>query len=488
MHYVGVVIGIYVSFFLMTKCLPPEVIGLTNVVYNAAYLLSTLALLGSGSSGMRFFPFFKDEKSGNHGFFYYYRMLPVIGIVLFSILYLAFKEPIISYFSVKSRLFTDFFYYVLPLFWVLTFWVFFENYANIFMRIAVPKAVREVGMRLLQIGILLAYYYHWIDNAGLILTYIGCYALCMFTTGFYSMHIGCTVTKHDWSFITPELRRKFLTYTGFLMISAISSSIMNQIDAFMLTGMKGLYDVGIYAIVQHMAEVVNMPNRSITPIASPLAAEAMKEGDYGQVRSLFRKVSVHQTLAACILMLFIWINLDNIYTLIPRGEDYAAGRWAVLFQGLGRIFAAAVTFGTVLISFSRYYYWTLILTIFLTVLTICTNLYFIPLYGLNGAALATMITLGVSNLLLLILVFRLLKCHPLSWAHLRILVVVTILFGLNWLIPALPESTTLWWMAVVDIVVRSGILFIICVVLVYKFQISEQINGIIDNYWGKLKR
>lgn len=488
-HYVGVVIGIFVTFFLMTKCFKghEEVIGLTGVMYEIAYILSTLALFGSGSSGMRFFPYFKDEKTGHHGFFYFYRALPLFGIVFFSTLFLLFKEPITLYFSEKSPLLNDHFYYVLPLFWVLTGWVFFENFANIFMRIAIPKVVREIVMRLFQAGIFVAFYYEFLGATGVVIAYIACYGLCMLTTAIYSCRIGCTETRHDWNFITPELRNRFLKYTGFLMIAAISSCVMNMVDKVMLGGMKGLYDVGVYSIVIYMAEVINMPSRSITPISSPLAAEAMKEGDLQKAQMLFRQVSVHQMLASSILLLIVWVNLDNIYLLIPGGMAYAVGKTAVLYQGIGRVFSGTLNFGNQLLSFSKYYYWTLVIAVVLAVLSIYTNLYFIPRLGLTGAALATLISLALSNILLQTVVSCALKCHPFSWAHLRILIIVGILFGLNMMIPEIATPDDSWWLVCIDIALRSSILCIIALVLIYYLHVSDQVNGIIDKYIGTKK-
>ena len=266
-NYIGVVLGIFVQFYIVAKYLDPEVIGLSKVVYEVAFLLSTLALLGSGSTGMRFFPYFKDEKKGNNGFLYYYLLFPIVGVMLMTLIYVCLRGPIEGYFSAKSPLFNEHFYYVIPMMVVLAFWVWSENYANINMRIALPKAVREVGMRLMMLGIYMAYGLGYIGVTGLIVGFIICYGLCMVTATAYSLSIGSRSLKHDWSFVTPDLRSKVLKYAGFLMLATISGNVIQQMDIFMLSGVKGLYSAGIYTIVVYMAEIVNMPSRNITPIS-----------------------------------------------------------------------------------------------------------------------------------------------------------------------------------------------------------------------------
>ncbi|MCF0178872.1 MAG: lipopolysaccharide biosynthesis protein [Bacteroidales bacterium] len=473
-NYVGVILGIFVQFYIVTKYIDPTVIGLTKVIYEIAFLCSGLAMLGLPSSGMRFFPFFKNKENGNNGFLFYFLLIPTIGTVIVSTVYVLLKRPLLGYFSEKSPEFSEFFYWVVPFILILTFWQVFENYANINMRIAVPKAIREIGMRLFMLAIYLLYAFHYIDVAGLVAGFLMGYGLCFVCTGVYSLHIGSRTLKHDWSFIKPDLRKNFLNYTGFLVIANVSGNIMSQLDSFMLSGVKGMYSVGIYTIVLYMAEVVNMPSRNITPISAPLAAEAMKNEDIKTAQDLYKQVSVHQCLATACLLLIVWANLDNIYAVIPNGEIFSEGRWAVLYLGLSKLIYGTLNFGNTLISYSKYYYWTLFITIFLTILTICTNLYFIPRLGLSGAALATLITCVISYSYQQYIVQIKLKANPFSWRHLRIVAMLCILFAFNYFIPSMRESSP--WL---DIVVRTTLICVPAIVMVYYFKISPQINWFI---------
>ena len=473
-NYIGVILGIFVQFYIVTKYIDPTVIGLTKVIYEIAFLCSGFALMGLPSSGMRFFPFFKDKENGNNGFLFYFLLIPTIGSIIVSLIYILLKEPILGYFGEKSPEFSQFFYWVVPFILILTFWQVFENYANINMRIAVPKGIREVGMRLFMLAIYLLYAFNYINVTGLVAGFVIGYGLCLLCTGSYSLCIGSRSLKHDWSFIKPDLRKDFMYYTAFLIIANVSGNIMSQLDSFMLSGVKGMYSVGIYTIVLYMAEVVNMPSRNITPISAPLAADAMKNNDIKTAQGLYKQVSIHQCLATSCLLLIVWANLDNIYSVIPNGDIFSEGRWAVLFLGLSKLIYGTLNFGNTLISYSKYYYWTLFITIFLTVLTICTNLYFIPRLGLSGAALATLITCVISYSYQQYIVQVKLKANPFSWRHLRIVAMLCILFGVNYIIPSM-RSISPW----LDIVVRTTLIVVLATVMIYYFQISPQINWFI---------
>ena len=81
--YVGVAVGIITTFFIQTKALQPEQIGLIDVLLQCSILFSGLALLGTTSSAMRYYPFFKDEEQRDHGFFGWTLLVPLVGFTLF---------------------------------------------------------------------------------------------------------------------------------------------------------------------------------------------------------------------------------------------------------------------------------------------------------------------------------------------------------------------------------------------------------------------
>jgi len=469
--YLGAVLGFITQFFIVTKFLNPEVIGLTKIFYEVGMLCTGFALLGTTNSGMRFFPYFKDHNKANNGFFFYYTLIPLIGFVLISCIYCLCKEPIISFFSAKSPVFTDFFYLVIPLMFILVFLQLFENYSNINMKIAFSKGVREVGLRVFLIISYILYALGIIDINGLIYTFMASYGLCLIINLIYIRNTTITSFRHDCSFITPEIKRQFLQYTGFLLLAAVSGNIMSQLDLFMLSSVKGMYSAGVYTVALYMANVVDMPSRSILAISTPLAADSLKNGDMAEAEKLYRKVSIHQLMITGILFILLWINMDNIYSVLPNGEKFAEGRYVVLFLCLSKIITTTLGFGGILIQYSRYYYWTLFFSVFLTVLTIFTNLWFIPRMGISGAALATFITCLLSYGWQQYLVQRKVKANPLTWKTVEVLVIIIALWAINKCIPSL--SVVSPWL---DIAVRSALISALAVFAVLKLRISQEVN------------
>ncbi len=67
MTYMGVAVGFFTTFFVLTRWLSPEEIGLTRLLVEIATIASTLALLGLTSSISRYFPSFKEGGRRGRG-------------------------------------------------------------------------------------------------------------------------------------------------------------------------------------------------------------------------------------------------------------------------------------------------------------------------------------------------------------------------------------------------------------------------------------
>lgn len=102
-NYIGVGIGFFVSFFVLTRYLTQEEVGLTRVMVDAAMLFSSLASLGANASIVRFFPHFRDG-SRHHGVFGWSVLLPLAGFLLFALFFLLFRQPLLDAYSVGAPL------------------------------------------------------------------------------------------------------------------------------------------------------------------------------------------------------------------------------------------------------------------------------------------------------------------------------------------------------------------------------------------------
>lgn len=485
-NYVGIAIGFLTTFFVLTAYLTQEEIGLSRVLIDAAILFSSFAQLGTSSSIIRFFPFFKDEDKKHHGFFFWTLVVPLVGFLVFLIVAKLLQNTIIQTFSKNSELFVTYYRYVFPLALFMLYQGVFEANANVLMRIVVPKFVREVGVR---VGLLIAYllygYWHVIDLNGLVIGFCITYFIAAVVDFFYLFTLGKISFKPDFSIFTKPLLKDIVFYTLFLLLNAITVNVMPMLNTFFLSAGMGLAFTGIYAIANYIATVVEVPNRSLNAIVQPEISESFKNKDYAHAETLCKSVSLHLMLSSALIFFFIWINIDALFMLLPNGEQYEAGKSVVVILGIAKIIGSTLFVSSSALNYSKYYYWSLFFTLILTGSAILLNVLLIPRMGMDGAAMSQLLSYTLFYLLLLILVKIKLGINILSLAHVKVIVLLIGLVIMNHLCQGyigpvffkLPCSEKVAFFA--ESIVRSLFLLMASIWVCYKWNISDEINRII---------
>ena len=497
--YIGVAVGIITTFFVQTKYLTTEEIGLVDVLLQSALLFSGLAQLGTNTSAMRYYPYFKDEDNRDHGFFGWTLIVPLIGFAVFLCCFFALRGPIASFFSEKSALFIDYIYYVIPLAFFMLYISVFETNSNLLMRIVVPRFIREVGLRVLTLVIYLLYGFHVLSLTGMVIAFCVSYGLATIVNIIYLLTLHRVSFRIEKKYITPKLKRDFLIYTLFLITSALAGNITPLLNRYFVAGKQGLAIGGILTIAIYIASLVEMPYRSLGSISKPQISQAMADGNVKEADRICKSVSLHQLLVGSLVFFLIWINIDTIFSLLPNGGVFRAGKWAVLILCLSRLVNSTLNVGTTVLSYSKIYYYSLFFTILLTVLAWWLNARWVPVdgdaeKGLMGAAFATLVAYMVHYTLLLALIRWKIGTLPLSSKQLLVILVVGVLFGLDWL---WSRTLTPWFASqfskpvfglVVDSVLKSTIFLVIGLLSVYKLKISQSVNGVIDKGIGLIRK
>ncbi|MBO4328456.1 MAG: lipopolysaccharide biosynthesis protein [Bacteroidales bacterium] len=484
--YLGVAIGAFTTFVVLTHFLTEEEIGLTRVLVEAATMLSGLAQLGTSASILRFYPYFKDEEHHDHGFFFWTLVVPLVGFLIFCLLYLALQVPVKGYFEQNSKLFNDYYYFVLPLAFCLVYMTIFESNANVLLKIVVPKFVREVLVRVLSLAVYVLYGLRVLSLDGFVIAFCGVYAVAMLVDLVYLFRMKRISLKPDRAFLTKPLRKDYALYTLFLVVGAVAATITPFLNTFFVSGMLGLKTTGVFTIAVFIASVVEVPFRSLGAIAQPHISQAVKDNDIGQVNDLCKTVSLHQLLVGGLLFFLIWANIDVIYDVLPNGDRYRDGKWVVFFFGLYKLVYSTLNVGATVLNYSKKYYFSLIFTFLMTGMGIAFNLWLIPRFGMVGSAMATLLANLLYYALMLGFNRWVIKTNLFSWKQLVVLALVGVLFALDalwtrYLTPfAYRWVANGFWAGLLNAVVKSVVWLALSAAIVYRLKISLSVNDLIN--------
>ncbi len=118
----------------------------------------------------------------------------------------------------------------------------------------------------------------------------------------------------------------------------------------------------------------------------------------------------------------------------------------------------------------RYFSYMLLFYMFLIVLT---NYIFIPVFGIIGAAIATMVSKAIFNFVKFIFLYRKYKLQPFTFKTVLLYLIGIVAYAVSLLLPEFSNY-------VIDIVVRSAVITTVFIIPVYYFNISEDINSRIN--------
>ncbi len=134
----------------------------------------------------------------------------------------------------------------------------------------------------------------------------------------------------------------------------------------------------------------------------------------------------------------------------------------------------------------------MLFTFSLVILTVFTNLFFIPIYGMSGASLGTFLSIIVYIVLLLGFLQWKVNVSPLSFNLLKITGIVLLMLGISWgwkmtLSPLITDVFSNYTFALfMDALLKTFVSLGIGVVLVYVFRVSEDVNSLARKYLGKI--
>ena len=476
--YLGVAVGFVTTFFVITRFLSAEDIGLARVMTDAATLFIGLAQLGTNASILRFYPYFVSDTSAGtrhneHGFFFWTIVVPMVGFLLVALLFMLCYKPLSSWFGEKSPLFVNYYYLVLPLAFFMLYQTVFETNANVRMRIVFPRAVRELLTRVGLLVVYLLYAFNVVDTDGFVWSLVGVYALAALCNTVYLFSLGGVSLKPDFGYLkqNPTIVRKYLLYTAFLVLSAVVSVLAPTLSSFFITAEMGLSYTGIFAIATYMAMMVSIPYRSLTAIASPQLSLAIKRDDRNEISRQLTQVGGNLLLIGGLILALMWVNIDLIFSILPNGETYAVARRTVLMLGIGQLCVATFQFTVTALSYSRYYPFTLLFSLVLTVSSLVLNNLFIPHWGIDGAALATLVAQVSYYLIALITVRLALGCQIITRRHMLTVLLLVLLFAANALCMRYLPIDNIWLSSLARTLLVGAVAG-----LAYRWKISPEIN------------
>ena len=468
--YVGAIVGYFNILWLYPKFFNNlDEIGLFRVIQDTAILLVPFAQMGLSTTLIKFFPHFNNESRKAKIFLNTFLVCGVISFLVFCLVFYLFETQIQRYIGDNAPEVIPYLKIVLALIFVLVITGILEAYSRSLLKIIVPNFIKEVLIRIFSGVIVSLYFYGVLDLDGLLVSLVLVYATALVVLFIYLGFLRQLSFEIDIRIFNKDLVKSIMQYSLFAILSSGSGLIVMKIDSIMVAAMLGLNANAVYTVAFYIATVIEMPRRSISQIMSPLVSSNFEQGKNLEVKSLYRKSSINLLIIGVLLFLGIASNLDSLYFLIPKWQEFAPGKVVVIIIGVAKIIDMVTGINSEIIVMSKYYKFNILTISLLAVFIIISNYYLIPVYGLAGAAMASLLSLFIFNVSKLIFIKAKFDMQPFTLNTLKVLLLGVAVFLLTHFIPRNPNP-------IVDILFRSSFITLIYGFAVLKFNISAEVD------------
>lgn len=385
---------------------PAAYYGLINLMITWAVVFSQVLNFGSGSIVVRYGPKFRSQDKAHYSLFYVW-IFPLAGTILLAILLKIFGTSFLQQ-VVKDKL-VDPDYLLWFLFGLTVFMTFFRSlsgYALSLLKSSLVTFMSEIAIRIFVLAGVVFYFLQIITIQNLFITVLAAYFLQVFISWILLGNL------HLFRFGVPEknqLRESF-HYGMFSVLDSGANMLVNRIDIIMIGSYLTLFDVNYYNFAFFASMLIALPARSLSGISVSVVAEEYHQGNMDKIEKLYRQNSLNQFLSGGFIFICIYAGFDSLISYMP--PEFRVAKYAFLFLSVAKLFDLLTSINSNIIQISKYYRYNLYFNIILLLLAFVTNILMIPRYGIVGAALATAISVFLSNAMKTYFLFRWYRIHP----------------------------------------------------------------------------
>ncbi|PUZ23910.1 Membrane protein involved in the export of O-antigen and teichoic acid [Chitinophaga costaii] len=478
--YIGFAIGA-LNTLLFVNLFTPEQYGLTRIFADVSQTFYILASLGSVPLLYKFYPYYRDRlERKERDLFSLCLGFSLIGFTLLVIGTLLFKGLIIRKFSANSQLFIDHFNLIYPLSFFLMLFSLLEAHAWNMHRSAVANFYKELGLRLCYLVIIVLFVLKFIPFSTFITLY--CWAFAIIFLGLFiylarkhEIELTLTVSK-----LTRRIFRRLLAYNSFVFLGATFTIIAKSIDTVMVASIEGIGAAGVFSFYMYITSLMEAPQRGIISASIPVVAKAWKDKNLAKIQSLYQKSSINMLAFSSFLLGLIWLNFDNVFSILHLKPTYYPARYLVLWLGFKVLVELGTGINTQILATSRYWKMDFISTVVLLLLEIPLNYILLKRFGLSGLAAANLIAYTVFNGMRFIFIWIKFGLQPFTWKTLQALAIALLAY--------FPASAVRLGNPWLDSAVQTVVFLVIFTLPTLYLNISEEITQLVQTTYRRALR
>lgn len=466
--YIGVLIGFVTVGFLMPKYLTQEEIGLRMQIQSYAFLISSIIAFGIPQTIVRMFPHFSNAKNKDHGILSLLSLISFASTLVFALAFHFVGKLFLKSDIENSEIFAEHYALILPFTIATLLFISLDGYASAVKESTIGTFVKDVILRIGILAALIVYIlFDEVNYSDFINTYTALQYVPLLFIILFLARKGRFQITNSISFPSSKIKKEFFSVSLFNWVNVISGVAVVSVDSIMLSKLTGSADVGVYTTVNFFASLMVIPVKGLGKITNSIIAEHFKNENLQAIKSIYDKSAINFLIIGLFLFGNLMLLIPFIFNVVLKG--YSTGIGVLVFIGMANLLKMATGVKFLLIGNSKFYKWnTLFLSTFIISLII-TNFIFIPIYGIKGAAIASLISSFIHQMIGVVFVKTKFNFWPFDSQYAKSLLIFLPLFIGVYFVPMPIEDKF-------GAIVKSSIFSLTTIYLIWKWRISEDLN------------
>lgn len=472
-NYVGVLIGVVSTVLIYPQ--DKEMLGIIRFVDACAQIMYPIIVLGSTHALINFYPQLTEKLQ--HKLFSYSlislaKLAGWVGLSLF-ILHFFYRDESFKYVA-----------YAFPLALAMAYIELFRRQATNLQKISFPTFFEKIIPKIALPGIfLLALYTTTTIDQGLGM-YIISYGMITTVIGIYIYKLYPYQLQRNYSDLFDKVKkREYYAYSLFAFAGSFGSFFAFRVDSLMIPYFISYEANGTYNIGVTLASTLAIPATGVFALYAPIISDLIKNARLRQLNEKYKEVARVMFFIGMLLFSCVAVGIDPLFHLLPTYDKLAPSIPIIYLLGVNVVINMSTGFNSEIISYSKYYRFNLISILFLMVLNVGMNLWFLTqtTYGIFGVGLASLISLTLFNLGKVIYIYLKMKLWPFDVQFGKLFLSMLLILGIGFFIPIINQNYF------ITLVVRVGFVLICGIILVFKtpwiLLIQQRSLALLKRYW-----
>lgn len=402
----------YLYRIVIARHFGPEVYGLFSLSIVIVGWFVAISWLGFVEGILRYVSLYRGSKDLNkiRYLFRFSSRILIFSTLFFSLMLFLLSNTISNsiFHNPNLRMYLQIFSMMLPL------WVFSSYFLAImraFEKIKEVSLIEGIMQSLLKILLLIALIYLGFKSEAIIFSFF-LSIMAIFLLSFFYCRLKISEMFEPYNLDRMDRRRlaqNFVAYSWPILFLGIASSIFYWIDSFAIGYFKSATEVGLYNAVIPIVILLNIAPEMFMQLFFPMITKKYSVKDMPFIKEISKQIAKWVVLINLPLFSIILIFPDIIIKVL-FGADYTIAADSLRILAVGVFVSSVILISNNLLSMigkSK----TILYDIFIaSSINLALNIYLVPQksifgmgnsLGINGAALATSISVIVFSLLLL---------------------------------------------------------------------------------------